>query len=172
MELPPPHVLLQLDAIIVAQRESDGATSPRAQTRRRRSASRLMMSDTSSESRRRRQGTRASSRHDLRPHRKNASGLRIGALREPSRKRTASGAAACSPAANSTTSTSTARPRSSARSGARNIALRPETTGATYTKIRNFYSPRTRGAHVKKKDTTTKLTKSAPHGSAAAAPPT
>ena len=25
MELPPPHVLLQLDAIIVAQRESDGA---------------------------------------------------------------------------------------------------------------------------------------------------
>ena len=24
MELPPPHVLLQLDAIIVAQRESDG----------------------------------------------------------------------------------------------------------------------------------------------------
>ena len=41
--------------------------------------------------------------------------------------------AQCSPAANSTTSTSTARPRSSARSGARNIALRPETTGATYT---------------------------------------
>ena len=29
MELPPPHVLLQLDAIIVAQRESDGnAPSP------------------------------------------------------------------------------------------------------------------------------------------------
>ena len=33
MKLPPPHVLLQLDAIIVAQRESDGArvvaTAPR-----------------------------------------------------------------------------------------------------------------------------------------------
>ena len=28
MELPPPHVLLQLDAIIVAQRESDGNSPP------------------------------------------------------------------------------------------------------------------------------------------------
>ena len=32
MELPPPHVLLQLDAIIVAQRESDGAAA-RSQSR-------------------------------------------------------------------------------------------------------------------------------------------
>ena len=105
MELPPPHVLLQLDAIIVAQRESDGArvvATPSAAATPPRPVSRW---------------------HGEVKERAPAPA--------PAAEPTASGAAACSPAANSTISTSSARPRSSARSGARNIALRPEITGAS-----------------------------------------
>ena len=67
---------------------------------------------------------------------------RRSVLREPRRNKTASGATtACSPAACSTTSMSTARPRSGARGGARNIAPKDTIATAATDRIRNQFLP-------------------------------